>query len=310
MLAPLQFFGTYGVQSTFYFMLEDVTATDAPFVGIAPVTGDIWIVKDGGAPANATNGATAEGNGIYSLVLTATEMQAEWVCVSIYDATPLEIFKPGGFFVNTKLRLGQMAVNASQYGGNADGIRATACGTGGAITGDGGAGAGYGIVGASGATGGGGVVAFAAGGNAPGFSAAGAGTKAGIETTGGATGQGLYAVGGSSSGAGIEATTQAGNSSGIKATGRGTGYGLEIAHASTATLLHTIFNLAEPAEPSSAFAAGDTVIKGLQLLIRRFYNKVTQTSSQQIVYKDDSSTAVATETCSDDGTTQTKGRAT
>lgn len=41
----------------------------------------------------------------------------------------------------------------------------------------------------------------------------------------------------------------------------------------------------------------------------RFFHKVTQTSSSQIVYKDDGTTALGTMAVSDDGTTQTKGEA-
>lgn len=130
MLINGPYFGKYGVQSTFYFAVEDVSITDAPFVGVAPVAADIWIIKDGGVPANATNGATAEGNGVYSLVLTAAEMQASVVAVSIYDATASEIFKPTFFTVITRAALGTLDIDATQVGGNTSAITATGVGTG------------------------------------------------------------------------------------------------------------------------------------------------------------------------------------
>lgn len=44
-------------------------------------------------------------------------------------------------------------------------------------------------------------------------------------------------------------------------------------------------------------------------LFSRFYHKVTQTATTQIVYKDDGTTALGTMAVSDDATTQTKGEA-
>lgn len=130
MLVHGPFWGKYGTQTTFYFALEDVSITDAPFIGVAPVTGDIWLVKDGGSPANATNAATAEGNGVYSLVLTAAEMQASVISVSIYDATASELFKPVFFNVQTRLALGQLDIDATQIGSNTDALKLTGVGTG------------------------------------------------------------------------------------------------------------------------------------------------------------------------------------
>lgn len=57
-------------------------------------------------------------------------------------------------------------------------------------------------------------------------------------------------------------------------------------------------------------ALGGSLPNLVALIYRRFYNKVTQTSTQQKVYKDNSSTVIGTMTVSDDGTTQTKGKAT
>lgn len=107
----------------------------------------------------------------------------------------------------------------------------------------------------------------------------------------------------------VDATAIGGNTSGMSLKGVGTKYGLEVLHNSSNILLHNLLDIIEPAEPSTSWAAGGSVIKMLQLLTRRFFNKVTQTSTQEKQYKDDASTVLMTMTCSDDGTTQTKGAA-
>jgi hypothetical protein len=74
----------YGTQTTFYFPLVTKDAADF-LTGATHASGDTKLIKDGGASANTTNGFTDEGNGFYSLVLTATEMQASRLCLSIID---------------------------------------------------------------------------------------------------------------------------------------------------------------------------------------------------------------------------------
>jgi hypothetical protein len=49
-------------------------------------SGDTKIIKDEGAAANTTNNPAHEGNGIYSLALTATEMQAARIAVTLIDS--------------------------------------------------------------------------------------------------------------------------------------------------------------------------------------------------------------------------------
>lgn len=122
-------FAKYGVQTTFYIALEDITDAEAPFTGVAPLAADIWLSKDGGAAANATNAATAISNGFYSWVATATELQATVLEVSIYDATASAIFKPVFLHIQTKLVLGQVDVDAAQIS-NGDAIKATGVGSG------------------------------------------------------------------------------------------------------------------------------------------------------------------------------------
>jgi hypothetical protein len=75
----------YGASATILFPLIDFGATDFESTPVTFASGDTQIIKDEGATANATNNTTHEGNGIYSLALTATEMQAARIVVTIRD---------------------------------------------------------------------------------------------------------------------------------------------------------------------------------------------------------------------------------
>ena len=80
----------YGVETAIYFPLLKASSND--FAGSSDYTytaGDIKISKDGGAAADPSNSPTVitMGNGyIWKLVLTASEMQAKKVVVTIIDA--------------------------------------------------------------------------------------------------------------------------------------------------------------------------------------------------------------------------------
>jgi len=73
----------YGVQTTVDFPLLDAT-TAQYIVTAAHASGDTKIMKDEGTEANTTNAFTDEGQG-YSIVLTATEMQAARIVVYVVD---------------------------------------------------------------------------------------------------------------------------------------------------------------------------------------------------------------------------------
>lgn len=73
----------YGVQTTILFDLFEVDGVDLR-VDAVHVAGDTKIMKDEGVEANTTNGFTDEGQG-YSIVLSATEMQAARIKVYIVD---------------------------------------------------------------------------------------------------------------------------------------------------------------------------------------------------------------------------------
>jgi hypothetical protein len=136
----------YGTQTTFYFPL--VTKDAADFItGATHASGDTKLIKDGGASANTTNGFTNEGNGFYSIVLTATEMQASRLCLSIIDQgtkawedQAVIIQTHGNASASLVFDLDQAtpAVNATQISGDstaADNLEATFDGTGYAIPG-------------------------------------------------------------------------------------------------------------------------------------------------------------------------------
>ena len=80
-----QFTRRYGVQYTFYFTLRQSSATNAlppeMTTGLTHAAGDTQISKDGAAFANTTNAFVALGLGVYSITLTATEMQATDIVV-------------------------------------------------------------------------------------------------------------------------------------------------------------------------------------------------------------------------------------
>lgn len=73
----------YGVQTTINFELYETDGTDLKS-DAAHASGDTKLMKDNGDEANTTNGFTDEGQG-YSIVLTATEMQAARIVLYVVD---------------------------------------------------------------------------------------------------------------------------------------------------------------------------------------------------------------------------------
>lgn len=89
----------YGVSYTAHFRLFQPDGIDfEPAATFA--AGDIKIMKDGGVEANTTNLPTDEGQG-YSLVLTATEMQAAQIVVYIVDATATKVWLDTAIEIDT-----------------------------------------------------------------------------------------------------------------------------------------------------------------------------------------------------------------
>lgn len=75
----------YGVAATIDFELYEIDGVDFRVDGVH-ASGDSKIMKNEGAEANTTNGFTDEGQG-YSIVLSATEMQAARIVVYFVDQT-------------------------------------------------------------------------------------------------------------------------------------------------------------------------------------------------------------------------------
>lgn len=90
---------------TLYFALAEFSTTDPSddFVTTpaAHAAGDTKISQDGGAFANTTNGFAYLGNGIYSLALTASEMDAAQVVVTVVDQTGPKVWKDRVLLVET-----------------------------------------------------------------------------------------------------------------------------------------------------------------------------------------------------------------
>ncbi len=92
----------YGVATTLYFPLIDKGATDFEGTPVTIASGDCKISKDGGAFANTTTASFVHvGAGIYSIPLTATEMEAKVVVVKIVDQTGTKEWEDQAIIVGT-----------------------------------------------------------------------------------------------------------------------------------------------------------------------------------------------------------------
>lgn len=94
--------------TTVYFPLIDWSATDpsdsfesSPVVHAA---GDTKVSLDGAAFGNTTNGFAHLGNGIYSLALTAAEMDADVIVVTVIDQTGPKAWKDRVLVLETARR--------------------------------------------------------------------------------------------------------------------------------------------------------------------------------------------------------------
>lgn len=90
LVGDMEILRKYGEATTILFSLIDAGAQDFENTPVTFASGDTQISKDEGAFANASNDPAHEGNGIYSLALTATEMQAARVVVTVIDSATKE----------------------------------------------------------------------------------------------------------------------------------------------------------------------------------------------------------------------------
>jgi len=86
----VEFQRQYNVTTTLVFPVVKAGSQDLAVTGDwTPATGDTKISKDGGSVANTSNNPAAiggTGSVLWSLVLTATEMQAEEITIQIVDS--------------------------------------------------------------------------------------------------------------------------------------------------------------------------------------------------------------------------------
>jgi hypothetical protein len=140
----------YGVATTIYFPLIDFGSTDFESSPVTFAAGDTQIIKDGGTPANTTGTRAHEGNGIYSIALSATEMEAAVIVVTLIDQTATKLWEDQAIIIATygnasaehafDLDTATQAVNTTQISGSstaADNLEASTLGivTGAAETG-------------------------------------------------------------------------------------------------------------------------------------------------------------------------------
>jgi len=131
----------YGVEATIPFSLFEVDGIDLR-VDAVYAAGDVKITKDEGAEANTTNSFTDEGSK-YSIVLTATEMQAARISLIFIDQTGTKVWLDTDIEIETygnasaqhafDLDTAIQDVNMTQISGDsaaADNLEATYDGTG------------------------------------------------------------------------------------------------------------------------------------------------------------------------------------
>ena len=109
----------YGIQQTFYFTMVTAGSTDLAATGDwTPAATDANIIKDGGTTAQCTNTITSEGDVIWSLTLTAAEMQATRIAISIVDSATKAV-EDNVLIINTQFS-GQLEASAGIIIGEVD----------------------------------------------------------------------------------------------------------------------------------------------------------------------------------------------
>ena len=121
----MEILAKYGIQQTFYFTMVKAGATDLAVSGDwTPVVADGDVIKDGGTTTQCTNTVASEGDVIWSLTLTAAEMQATRIAVSIVDAATKAV-EDNVLIINTQFS-GQLEASAGIIIGEVDTVTFTA----------------------------------------------------------------------------------------------------------------------------------------------------------------------------------------
>ena len=138
-----QFDAKYGVASTFYFSIMKPIFASTPInssqdrfanslVSELFADGDITISKDGGNFATISASTPTQvqaAEALYSITLTATEMQATQIAVLIKDLTSTPLYRDALILIRTKMLLGQIDVDATQIGSNTPALSVVGVGT-------------------------------------------------------------------------------------------------------------------------------------------------------------------------------------
>lgn len=286
----------YKTATTVYFTVASpgATSSDRWFNAASPfVAGDVQISKDGGGFANIGTLPTRIGStAVFSMPLTATEMEATDIIVQIVDQNG-PAFRDALLHIRTKIQSGQLDIDASQIGSSASAITLTPA-TGG-----------YGLSGTA-------SPAFNPSVRSALTQAGSGGTSVVLDASASGTDDfynGCIILITSGTGAGqarvitdYAQTTKTATVNKTWGTTPGTGDGFTIIPGNDLWEVSPGIELA--ALPTSASSFG----KILQFLFQRFAYKRTQTSTTHTMYKSDSSTSLATTGVTDSGGTQTFGK--
>lgn len=140
-MQTIQFDGQYGVAKTVTFTLRAPSADNSNlfYTSTAPVnTTDVKVYQDGVLDDFSDNAVSGTHAPVYSLQLSAAEMQAETVDVWIHDADAT-LFRDAHIQVRTAQRLSELDIDATSGPTNASAITAVGNGTGHGIYAAGGA---------------------------------------------------------------------------------------------------------------------------------------------------------------------------
>lgn len=305
----------YGVQTTFVFTAQKRGFPDfAATADWTPATGDTKVSKDAGAVANTTNNPAVVSGGVgWSLVLTATEMQAARLYVQIVDSATKAI-EDVFFVIET---FGNASAAYAFDLSVASPVVASVTGAVGSVTGAVGS-----VTGAVGSvTGAVGSVTGNVGGNVVGtvasvVGAVGSVTGAVASVTGNVGGNVTGSVGSVTTGGITTASFAAGaiNAAAIATDAITAGkiaadaIGASELAADAATEIATAVWAATMTELASIPGVTGTVLQALELVFLAHRNKITQTATTTLLRNDADAATIGTSTVSDDGTTFTRGK--
>lgn len=91
----------YNAATTINFPLVDRGTTDFETTPVTFAAGDTKIKKDEGASANTGSNPAHEGEGTYSLALTATEMLAARIVITVKDQTATKEWEDQAIIIST-----------------------------------------------------------------------------------------------------------------------------------------------------------------------------------------------------------------